>query len=110
MAYKRTTKSSKGPNGTSIRQTRTYNDKTGKLTVSRSQSNGTSRYTSNTNNDTFLTRNNYGWISRKKLNTKSKARAGWGRRKAPAGRSKSKASTILALMFWVGVIFLWWWL
>lgn len=109
MAYKRTTKTIKGPNGTSIRRTRTYNDKTGKLTVSTSQSNGTSRFTQNTNNDKFLTRNNHGWISRKKLNTKSNARPGWKRRKAPAARSKNKGATILAVMFWIGVLFLWWW-
>ena len=97
MAYKRTTKSSKGPNGTSIRQTRTYNDKTGKLTVSTSQSNGTSRFTQNTNNDKFLTRNNHGWISRKKLNVKAKASTSKNRKKSAR---KNAASS------WVGSVFL----
>ena len=108
MAYKRTTKSTKLRGGVSTRQTTSYNDKTGKRTYSNSQSNGTSRTTRNTNGDVWLTTNNNGWITKRKI-AGGKPKAAPKPRKA---RSKKTTATAggrglgdgLALLAIVGVI------
>lgn len=112
MAYKRTTKSTKlrGGQGT-IRQTTTYNTKTGKMTNSSSRSNGAgSTTTTNTKGETWLTTNQGGWITKRKLSghaqkpapkpKKSRAR----RKTQPVSRGTVALSWIIIIGFFAWLL------
>lgn len=100
MAYKRTTKSTKLRNGGSIRRTNTYNTKTGKQTNSWSSSNGSTTTTRNTKGETWLTINQSGWITKRKISghtqkpKKSRAR----KKNRPAGEPMSFKSVIIGVI------------
>lgn len=102
MAYKRTTKSSK-TNGITSRRTTSYNDRTGKRTYSNSQSTGTSTTTRNTNGDVWLTTNNNGWITKRKI-VSGKPKAAPKPRKARRKKSTATAGSPAAGLWLLAII------
>lgn len=108
MAYKRTTKSTKLRNGGSIRRTNTINTKTGKQTNSWSSSNGTTTTTRNTKGETWLTINQSGWITKRKISGHAQKPAAKPR-KSRARKKTKPMSPGTALFSWMIIIgfFVW---
>lgn len=68
MAYKRTTKTTKGAGGVTTRTTVTRNTKGNTLTASSSSKTKHTTFTRNSKGDVWLTTNQGGWITKRKLN------------------------------------------
>ncbi len=103
MAYKRTTRSKK-VNGVTTKQTTTSSTKGG-LTVSRSQKMGGMTSTQNSKGDAWITLNNNGVITRRKLNKKAPAKR--KKKVSPSGGSvslKFAGACVVAILFLLWVL------
>jgi hypothetical protein len=109
MAYKRTTKSTKLRNGGTIRRTNTINTKTGKQTNSWSSSNGTSTTTRNTKGETWLTINQSGWITKRKISGHAQKPAPKPK-KSRARRKTQPMSRGTVVLSWIIIIGFFAWL
>ena len=108
MAYKRTSRTSKG----GVRRTTTFNNKTRNITTAVSSKGGNTRMTysksSNGTVGTYRTTNFNGWITREKLNKKQKPlkalRPVRRLRSSSSRRSSESNVSVSGIFFLVGIL------